>query len=274
MKKEPFEYKDGILHLKAWENNTYLTAGFSTREGGVSQSPYTSLNLGLHVKDDKQAVHENRRILALGLHFPLHTWICSEQVHDNKVAKVSATDKGKGVFSYEDGIRGTDGIYTDESNVLLTSCYADCVPLYFYAPSHHLIGLAHAGWKGTVKGIALEMIQTWVHDEHVPLSDIHVAIGPAISSCCYVVDERVMDAVRQVLQGPIPFTTVSEGQYALDLQEVNRLLCVQAGIQEDHIVVSSYCTSCEEQLFFSHRRDKGTSGRMLSFIGFKEGSSN
>ncbi|MFP3361078.1 laccase domain-containing protein, partial [Planococcus sp. SIMBA_143] len=77
------------------------------------------------------------------------------------VEKVGQQEKGSGVYSYEDGISKTDGIYTTNNDVLLTSCYADCVPLYFYAPSHGMIGLAHAGWKGTVKEIAKEMIQKW-----------------------------------------------------------------------------------------------------------------
>ncbi|WP_034670079.1 peptidoglycan editing factor PgeF [Ectobacillus panaciterrae] len=267
MKKEPFQYKDGILCLTAWDT---VTAGFSTREGGVSKQHYASLNLGLHVRDQQEAVHENRRLLAEHLHFPLHTWICSEQIHDNIVQKVGVSEQGKGVYAYEDGVPGTDGIYTQEENILLTSCYADCVPLYFYAPSRRLIGLAHAGWKGTVKGIALEMIKKWVHGEHIPLSDIQVAIGPAIGACCYVVDDRVIDAVKEIVNNPVPYRMVSEGQYTLDLKEINRLLCLQAGVQEKHIFMSSLCTSCEEQWFFSHRRDRGNTGRMLSFIGFKE----
>lgn len=269
MKNEPFQYKDGILYLTAWDK---VIAGFSTREGGISKPPFASLNLGLHVNDQQEAVHENRQLLADNLQFPLHTWICSEQVHDNIVQKVGIRDTGKGVYTYEDGVPNTDGIYTEEPEVLLTSCYADCVPVYFYAPSRRLVGLAHAGWKGTVKGIVLNMIQQWVQQEQVSLSELQVAIGPAIGSCCYVVDDRVINAVGEVLCGTVPKHIVSEGQYALDLKEVNRLLCVQAGVKEDNILVSSLCTSCNKQWFFSHRRDKGKTGRMLSFIGFKEGS--
>ncbi len=107
------------------------------------------MNLGLHVNDIVENVHENRRILANKLQKPLENWICSEQVHAHHVEKVGQQEKGSGVYSYEDGISKTDGIYTSNEDVLLTSCYADCVPLYFYAPSHGMIGLAHAGWKGT-----------------------------------------------------------------------------------------------------------------------------
>lgn len=267
--REPFIYKNGILHLQAWEELGPIIAGFTTKEGGVSKGAFQGLNLGLHVNDEVQHVHENRRILSQSLHIPLENWICSEQVHDRHVTKVNKQEKGKGVFSYKDGISCTDGIYTIEQDVLLTSCYADCVPLYFYAPSYGMIGLAHAGWKGTVLGIASEMIEKWNH-EGVPIEDIRVAIGPSIGSCCYVVDDRVLEAARKVIKGTVPYETISDGQYAIDLKEINRLLCRQAGIKEENLIVSSLCTSCEEQLFFSHRRDLGVTGRMLSFIGFKE----
>ncbi|MBO9130252.1 peptidoglycan editing factor PgeF [Bacillus sp. 165] len=272
MKQEPFQYDKSVMRLNSWEAmNPALTVGFTTKEDGSSEGDYSTLNLGLHVNDREEAVHQNRRLVASKLHFPLHTWVCSEQIHENRVVKVTQNHKGKGVFQYGDGIPGTDGIYTNEPNVLLTSCYADCVPLYFYAPSAGMIGLAHAGWKGTVKNIVNEMITKWTQQEGIAVEDIYVTIGPAIGSCCYVVDDRVIQKVEHVLHDAhLPFHVVSEGQYQLDLKEVNRLLCRQAGIQEDHILVSSLCTSCEENLFFSHRRDKGKTGRMLSFIGLKE----
>ncbi|MFD0771004.1 peptidoglycan editing factor PgeF [Bacillus sp. CGMCC 1.60114] len=267
--REPFTYKDDMLHLQAWEQLGPIIAGFTTKEGGVSTGSFHTMNLGLHVHDNVEDVHENRRLLAEKLHVSLENWICSEQVHDYHVAKVGKQEKGKGVFSYKDGIPNTDGIYTTDTDVLLTSCYADCVPLYFYSPSYKMIGLAHAGWKGTVKGIASEMIRKW-KEEGVSLDDIHVAIGPSIGACCYVVDERVLSAAKQVVHGSVPYEMISDGQYAIDLKEINRLLCLQAGIKEEHIIMSSLCTSCETQLFFSHRRDHGKTGRMLSFIGFKE----
>ncbi|MCI0764571.1 peptidoglycan editing factor PgeF [Bacillus sp. TL12] len=267
--REPFIYEDGILYLQAWKELGNITAGFTTKDGGVSTGSFQAMNLGLHVNDTMENVHENRRILADKLQKPLENWICSEQVHDHHVEKVGQGEKGRGIYLYEDGIPNTDGIYTTDRDVCLTSCYADCVPLYFYAPSHGMIGLAHAGWKGTVKEIAKEMIQKW-SAEGISAHEIYVAIGPAIGSCCYVVDDRVLSAAKQAINGPVPYKVISDGQYAIDLKEVNRILCLQAGIKNEHIVVSSLCTSCEEQLFFSHRRDRGKTGRMLSFIGFKE----
>jgi polyphenol oxidase len=277
MKKEPFiKDKNELLHLQSWHPlSSPLVVGFTTKgnEHGHSLNEYQSFNLGVHVNDHHEHVVMNRIQLGELLSYPIHNWICAEQVHDSAVAKVTMADRGRGVYSYEEGIKGTDGIYTSEKDVLLTSCYADCVPLYFYAPAHHTIGLAHAGWQGTVKNIAGEMITAWTKDEHIPLADIHVAIGPCIHACCYIVDDKVIHAVKKILpshQWASVYEEVSEGQYRIDLQEVNRLLFVNMGIREEQITMSSYCTSCEESLFFSHRRDKGRTGRMLSFIGFKE----
>ncbi len=179
---------------------------------------------------------------------------------------------GKGTTDYQSAIAGTDGLYTEEARLLLALCFADCVPLYFMAPKHGMIGLAHAGWKGTVKNIAGEMVRLWHECEQIPLEDIYVVIGPSIGACCYIVDDRVITRVDRVLEGEekLPYKQVSIGQYALDLKELNKVLLIKAGIHEEHIDVSGYCTSCADHLFFSHRRDQGKTGRMMAFIGRKE----
>nr|WP_318538719.1 peptidoglycan editing factor PgeF [Geobacillus thermoleovorans] len=163
-------------------------------------------------------------------------------------------------------------MYTDEAEVLLALCFADCVPIYFVAPSAGLVGLAHAGWRGTAGGIAGHMVRLWQTREHIAPSDIYVAIGPAIGPCCYTVDDRVVDSLRPTLppESPLPWRETSPGPYALDLKEANRLQLIAAGVPNSHIYVSERCTSCEEALFFSHRRDRGTTGRMLAFIGRRE----
>ncbi|MBE4908807.1 peptidoglycan editing factor PgeF [Bacillus luteolus] len=264
---------EGILQLKSWENiDPSIVAGFTTKIGGFSDAPFQSFNMGLHVGDDSKLVGQNRDKLANAIGFPTSNWVCSEQVHDAEIMKVTRNHAGKGVYIYEQGIKGTDGLYTRERNLLLTLCFADCVPLYFSAPKYDLIGAAHAGWKGTVNDIGGKMIRIWDTEEKVSPEDIHVVIGPAIGSCCYIVDNSVIEKVNEVLTYDeyIPYKLVSEGQYSLDLKIANQLLLVQSGVPKDNIQVSSYCTSCEKELFFSHRRDKGQSGRMASYIGRKE----
>jgi YfiH family protein len=271
---EPFQLvQDELLCLSPWKAQcSNLTVGITTKNGGYSKDSFQTFNLGLHVHDFKANVIQNRNKLADILKFPITDWVCSEQVHDHHIKKVIRSDRGKGIYTYEEGIPNTDGIYTEEKNVLLTSVYADCVPLYFWAPEHGLIGLAHAGWKGSVKEIASRMICCWVEKEGIPKEGIFVAIGPSIQDCCYIVDDRVINEIQKIIKDgeKPPYKEVSTGQYSLNLSYLNKLLLLKAGVLEKNISMSSKCTSCEEQLFFSHRRDQGKTGRMMSFIGYKE----
>ncbi|SDZ17151.1 conserved hypothetical protein [Evansella caseinilytica] len=271
---EPFVQKlEQVLLLDEWKKlMPTAIVGFTTKNGGISDRWFTSFNLGLHVNDRLDVVSANRRTLAELLDFPPPAWVCAEQIHDKNIVKVTKENGGQGIFDYEASIKGTDGLYTDEPDVLLTTCYADCVPLYFLEPERKLIGVAHAGWKGTVKNIGGEMVKKWTEQEGADVNSIHAAIGPAIGKCCYVVDDHVIHLVKKALPSSetVPYRTVSKGQYALDLKLLNKLLLVAAGVPPENILVSSYCTSCESGMFFSHRRDHGKTGRMLSFIGMKK----
>ncbi|PYZ94043.1 laccase [Salipaludibacillus keqinensis] len=274
--QEPFiKETTSTLLLNNWADQTNrLVAGFTTKNGGTSQAPYQTNNLGLHVKDDPRKVVTNRMSLANHLGFPTTNWACADQVHADQIVKISKPLAGSGAVDYQDSIKGTDGLYTQEKDLLLALCYADCVPVYFFAPDHQMIGVAHAGWKGTVKNISGKMIELWDLMENIPPKDIHAAIGPSIDSCCYVVDDHVINEVNDVLKSIssdyAPYKEISEGQYQLDLKMLNKLLLLHAGVEEKNILVSNYCTSCQDDLFFSHRRDEGKTGRMLSFIGMKK----
>ncbi|MBD1379946.1 peptidoglycan editing factor PgeF [Metabacillus arenae] len=251
-----------------------VVAGFSTKNGGVSKSHFESLNTGLHVHDDPEDVINNRRRIADFLSFPLESWVCAEQTHKDRIKKVSRLDAGKGATEYLTSIQDTDGLYTGEKGLLLVLCYADCVPIYFYDHDKKLVGVVHAGWKGTVANIAGKMIQRWKQEENSAIESIQAVIGPSICENCYVVDDYVVDQVNKHLHksDDKPYEEVSKGQYRLDLKKLNRQLLLKAGLKQEQIHSSSLCTSCHSDLFFSHRRDRGKTGRMMSFIGLKEES--
>lgn len=273
---EPFiRSLNSTLKLENWSQLTpAIVAGFTTRDGGTSHSPYKSNNYGLHVGDESEHVITNRLQLSETLGFPAKQWVCADQVHNDQIVKVTDSLKGQGILDHNDSIKGTDGFYTNKNNILLTLCYADCVPIYYFAPNHHMIGIAHAGWKGTVKNISGKMIQLWDMTENISPSDVHVAIGPAIDHCCYVVDGQVINEVDEVLKhissDVNPYKEINEGQYRLDLKALNKLLLLHEGVKEENLLISDFCTSCHNDLFFSHRRDKGKTGRMLSYIGFQD----
>lgn len=264
---------DATLHLISWENRwPRLVTGFSTRKEGMSQAPYTGLNCGLHVGDSVDIVIENRKKLAQLAGFPFRTWTCAEQVHGNQVKIVTEEEVGSGRFSHEDAIKGIDGLLTDKKGVFLASFYADCVPVFFYAPEKNIIGIAHAGWKGTTSRIVDQMLHTLKETWGVLPRDVYAAIGPSIHECCYEVNHVVMDKVYEVLgeDGNRVIKQTSHDKGMLNLQETNRILLEKAGVLPDHIEVSQLCTGCRTDLFFSHRKEGGKTGRMIAFIGLKE----
>ena len=271
---EPFvtESNTPLLRLKSWEDRCPgLRAGFTARSGGVSTPPFSSFNFGLHVGDKPDDVIQNRRLLTHHLDFSFNYWTCAEQVHDNKVIVVDHSKRGSGRTDAAEAIPGTDGLITAKSNILLTSFYADCVPLLFISPKHQTIGVAHAGWKGTSKNIAEQMINTFLEEFQIYPADIKVAIGPSIGDCCYEVDERVAEPLSSIITQAASnkyLRPVSHGKYMADLKQINRHLLAKAGVPEENIVVSSWCTGCRTDLFFSHRKEHGQTGRMAAYIGW------
>lgn len=273
--REPFKQTaDPFLTLASpsFSGEKDITAGFTIRSGGFSPSPFHSNNMAFHVGDTTENVIKNREKLAAAAGRPLSTWTAAEQVHKADIIRVEKQDAGKGAWTREGRIAEADGMYTQSPDVTLVSFYADCVPLYFHAPRKGLIGLAHAGWKGTALNIGARMIEIWEKTELVEPEDIYVVIGPCISAQHYEVDKAVINAVEQKLEPSAlkPWTKNSDGGYQLDMKALNHQLVEQAGVPGEQIEVTSYCSYEDEQLFFSHRRDQGKSGRMMSFIGKNE----
>ncbi|SFS84681.1 peptidoglycan editing factor PgeF [Paenibacillus sp. BC26] len=279
---EPFKLVDAakspsLFLLPQWiKRFDGLTVGFSGREGGVSGAPWQSLNCGLHVGDAPDDVVRNRSLLAETLGWPFEAWTCAEQVHGNHVHIVEADDRGKGRASRDSSITDADALVTDQKNILLTSFYADCVPLYFFDPVREVIALAHAGWKGTVLEIARLTVERMVSTFGCDAASIQAAIGPSIGMCCYEVNDVVLDRVLPLIAdlnaNPADMVEpTSEGKARINLKELNRQIMIKAGILPSRIECSEWCTGCATNLFFSHRVEGGSTGRMVSWIGMKEG---
>lgn len=281
---EPFERiaspsKPTLFFLDRWMK-TYanLTAGFTSRIGGVSLHPYDQLNLAFHVGDDPEHVIANRKRVAQAAGFDFSMWTCAEQVHGKRVVTVTAQDRGRGSLTRESAIQDADALVTATPGVVLVSFYADCVPLYFHDPEHGVVALAHAGWKGTALEIAAHVVQRMQELFQTKPSRLWAAIGPAIGRCCYEVDERVASAIMDrfppdstarppAATYPPGLKAKDGGRYDLDLKEINRQIMIKAGIDPNRIECSSYCTGCHRQWFYSHRKEDGRTGRMASWIG-------
>ena len=277
---EPFKLREEgevrLLRLERWEAHAGVTAGFTTRYGGVSAAPLQTLNTALHVGDEPQAVAANRERVAGALGWDVAAWTCAEQVHGNRVHVVTAADRGRGRLDRASAVQDTDALITSEPDVLLVMYFADCVPLYFFDPAAGALGLAHAGWKGTVLDVAGETVRAMERAFGTKPADLLAAIGPSIGVCCYEVDEAVLRRVRPLAEGAEAggrpfFIPGGDGRARLDLKEINRHLMIKAGILPSRIEMSTWCTGCRTDLFFSHRKENGATGRMMSWLGRKEG---
>jgi polyphenol oxidase len=281
---EPFQQRQvgegpSLFMLQAWMDNADgLTAGITGRTGGVSTEPWASLNCGLHVGDSPEAVIRNRERITEALGWPFEAWTSGEQVHSDAVYRVEREDRGRGRSSREHAIADTDALMTDEPGILLTSFYADCVPLFFHDPENGAVALAHAGWKGTVLEIARKTVENMTGAYGTDPARLRGAIGPSIGSCCYEVDEPVITRVKPLVQalcgasGAEPSTMIepaASGKAMLNLKEINRQIMIKAGILPTNIELTTRCTGCRHDAFFSHRLEQGRTGRMASFIGIK-----
>ncbi|WP_010530460.1 peptidoglycan editing factor PgeF [Lentibacillus jeotgali] len=267
---EPFQQMtDSTLVLEKWQQLIPgLKAGFTTRKGGFSAPPFDTLNLGLHVPDNSEDVITNRHRLADIIQTPLRSWVSGEQTHETNIHFATDLDKGRGSTAYDTSLEQIDGLVTNHSGILCTAFFADCVPIFFLDPSTRYIGIAHAGWKGTVHRIGQKMIDT-MQTAGADLADIRVVIGPSISHDAYEVDERV---IRHIPQSFIEKTVTARenNRFLLDLKQLNAEILLQHGILRHNIDISNYCTFRDDHLFFSYRRDGGKTGRMLGYIGYDQ----
>ncbi|WP_099158006.1 peptidoglycan editing factor PgeF [Virgibacillus ndiopensis] len=266
---EAFNQKDiSYLHIEKWQElNPNLRVGFTTRKGGISKEPFKSFNLGLHVPDDKNDVIKNRQLLSSKLDIPLDDWVAGEQIHSNRIKIINNKDKGRGAVSFQDSLESIDGIITNQAGILCTAFFADCVPLFFFDPVSNYIGIAHAGWKGTVNRIAEQMVLK-LQEAEVDISNLLVAIGPCISQKAYEVDDYVINHLSKEMIDKTAIKT-KHNHYLLDLKQLNVEILLQCNVLRNNIDITNYCTLRDESLFFSHRRDNGKTGRMLGYIGYK-----
>lgn len=247
-----------------WDVHPAVRAWVSTRRGGVSQRPWQERNLSLSVGDAVAAVLENRQRTLSDLGRSLDELVMAEQVHKGQVDVVDKRDQGKGARSPQGAIAGSDGLVTQDADVVLGMGFADCVPVFLADKSGGTVGVVHAGWRGTVASIASQAVSMFTR-LGVSSKDILCAIGPSIGPCCYEVDAPVEQAVRQTVGGE-PLTPAGSGHWMLDLWLANQQILERAGILPGHIARSDLCTSCHTDQFFSYRKEQGKTGRMGGYI--------
>lgn len=256
----PYLAADGI------EAAAGVAHGFSTREGGVSEGMWASLNLGVSRGDDPDHVRENyRRFLdAVGAHGG--KLAMSNQIHKDVVRVVTSADWK--TDPYEKVGYEADGLMTATPGVALLVFSADCLPVLFYDPVRRAVAAVHAGWRGTAAGIVTRAVERMGDVYGSRPEDILAAIGPGISKCCFETHEDVPNAMMAAVSSPaLQYIQIKEnGKYAVDLKGINARRLERAGLDPAHIAVSGDCTACRTDLYWSHRKMGTNRGSMAAVI--------
>jgi YfiH family protein len=178
------------LTFPSFEKFDFLYHGFSTRIGGISDGIYSTMNLTFSTGDDRDRIIENYRIFCNALGIEAESLVFGDQTHTCNVISVDADDRGKGIFKPKPW-HDVDGLITNSLGTSLVTLYADCVPLFFVDPVNKVVATSHAGWRGTVGGIAAKTIAEMKKIYNSNPKDIYAAIGPSIGACCFETDESV-----------------------------------------------------------------------------------
>jgi YfiH family protein len=251
--------RDGLLfyQFEAW---TGVTHGVFTRQGGLSAAPWASLNLGGNVGDDPRAVRHNheRMYAALGVDGGRACTVW--QVHSADALIVNAPVQGRRWLAQ------ADAMVTDRPDTPLAMRFADCTPILLHDPVRGVIGIAHAGWRGTVQGVAANTVRLMAQAYGSRPADIRAGIGPSIGPERYQVGEEVVAAVAAYFgtTDGLVRRDPADGSAYLDLWAANRRDLERAGVEQ--IDIAGLCTATHTDEFFSHRAERGKTGRFGAVI--------
>ena len=246
---------------------------FTTRRGGVSTGAYAELNLGMSAGDDPGLVAENRMLLCNTLGLDADKLSSVKQVHSDRVVVVDE------IRDNDSPVIEADAQVTATPVIPLFGLFADCLAVCLYDPVHGVIGLAPAGWRGTVAGIAGKTVAVMVEKFGSRPGDCHAALAPAAGPCCYEVGDEVAEAARAVFPaewnvlrsrsqdvGINRRTPENQEKWTFDLWRGNARWLQEAGLKRENIIISRFCTICRQDLFFSYRGSGGHTGRMAALM--------
>lgn len=259
-----------LLTYPLLEKTEFVTHGFTTRMGGVSEGYCSTMNISTTRGDAPEAVEENRKRLARALGVNVEDFTYTHQTHTTNVAVVREEDRGKRFME-------TDGMVTNVPGICLVTFYADCVPLYFVDPVHKAIGLSHSGWRGTVGRMGQVTLEKMKEVYGTRPEDIYAAIGPSICQDCYEVSGDVIEEFQKSFKKsvcPQLFYKKENGKYQLNLWRANQLVLTEAGVAEQKIAVTNLCTHCNPEILFSHRSTGVKRGNLSALLAIKREENN
>lgn len=258
----PFSEKE---HIRFYSFDIFprnVLHGVITRRGGLSPAPWNSLNVGGTVGDDRARVRANRErsfvAFGRGLASIFDVW----QVHSADVVYADAP------IDPDADLTKADIILTDQPEVTLYMRFADCVPILLHDPNKNVIGIAHAGWMGTVRGAARAAVEGMQARYGSKPEDILAAVGPSIGPDHYEVGPDVIEKVKESFSAQADDLIESrDGRTYLDLWKANRVQLQNAGVRQ--IEVAGLCTACHLDDWFSHRAEKGKTGRFGALMALQ-----
>lgn len=233
-----------------------LRHGIYTRHGGVSPAPWDSLNLGGTVGDSRANVIENRRRMFATLDLPVETVYDAWQVHGTHA--IHAAQPRPLDRAHEKG----DIILTGNPDVTLLARFADCVPILLVDPVHRAAAIAHAGWRGTLAGVASKAVEAMAEAFGSVPGSLLAGIGPSICGDCYEVGDEVVAHTREAFGSQADqYLSLRSHRHHLDLWKVNHDLLHASGVPAQNIVLAGICTAENNHDWYSHRAEKGKTGR-------------
>ena len=268
-----------LLKYPLLENTGIVKHCFTTRLGGVSEGIFSTMNLSFTRGDNRLAVEENYRRLATAMEVDYEKFVFTDQTHTVNVRKVTMADAGKGLVCERD-YQDVDGLITNEPGLVLSTFFADCVPLYFVDPVHRAIGMSHSGWRGTVARMGKVTLEAMQWEYGTNSADVICAIGPSICQDCYEVSWDVAEKFAKEFSGHEQEILVesqknkkiqadADKKYQLDLWRANEIVLLEAGVKKEHIAVTDICTCCNPDVLFSHRASNGKRGNLGGILCLK-----
>jgi len=236
--------------------------GVFTRKGGISSTPFRSLNLGGAIGDTQENVRENRKRIFEAIDRPVDSLFDVWQVHSSEIV---CTDRPR-ILS--EPHQKADAIFTNHPDITLLMRFADCVPILIYDPVKKVVGIIHAGWQGTVNQIVVNALERIKLEYKCSPGDIIAAIGPSIGPDHYTIGDEVYKIAYPVFKEVHEdVLTHEEGRIFFNLWKANGYLLDKAGVKQ--VTYSNICTACDIEKWYSHRAENGKTGRFAAVIGLK-----
>ena len=235
--------------------------GVFTRLGGESQPPFASLNVGHTVGDDNRIADANQDRIYAALGVAPEQVVTAHQVHGQRVHRATLADGGQVIPS-------TDALISDAPGLTLLLRFADCLPILLVDPVHRAVGLAHAGWRGAMQNVAGQTVAAMCEAFGSSPGDLLAGLGPTIQRCCYQVGEEVIAAARAAFPPEAAVLVKQPDQSChFDQMAASAWQLAQAGVTK--IEAAPFCTSCQVAEFYSHRRERGRTGRFAVLLGLR-----